>query len=50
MMTFTVFNIGVQLAPPGWVQARSLAAYRTALSGEMAIVAGTEPPHRRRHP
>ncbi|MCK1721259.1 MFS transporter [Bradyrhizobium sp. 141] len=37
MMTFTVFNIGVQLSAPRWVAGRSLAAYQTALSGGMAI-------------
>lgn len=36
-MTWTIFNIGVQLSAPRWVAGRSLAAYRAASSGGIAI-------------
>jgi MFS family permease len=37
MMTWTLFNIGVQLSAPRWVAGRSLAAYQAANSGGIAI-------------
>ncbi|WP_439402549.1 MFS transporter [Bradyrhizobium sp. DASA03068] len=37
MITWALFNIGVQLAAPRWVGGRSLAAYQAASSGGIAI-------------
>ncbi|MGY3130989.1 MFS family permease [Bradyrhizobium sp. USDA 4501] len=37
MMTWAVFNIGVQLSAPRWVTGRSLAAYQAASSGGIAV-------------
>ncbi|TFV37347.1 MFS transporter [Bradyrhizobium niftali] len=37
MITWALFNIGVQLAAPRWVAGRSLAAYQAAGSGGIAI-------------
>lgn len=36
-MTFTLFNIGIQLSTPRWVAGRSLAAYQAASSGGIAV-------------
>ncbi|WP_050425982.1 MFS transporter [Bradyrhizobium tropiciagri] len=36
-MTFTMFNIGMQLSAPRWVAGRSLAAYQASYSGGVAI-------------
>ncbi|MDF0498659.1 MFS transporter [Bradyrhizobium yuanmingense] len=36
-VTWTLFNIGVQLSAPRWVAGRSLAAWQTAFSGGVAI-------------
>ncbi|MGY4319660.1 MFS transporter [Bradyrhizobium sp. JR3.5] len=37
MLTWAVFNIGVQLSAPRWVTGRSLAAYQAASSGGIAV-------------
>ncbi|MET4358740.1 MFS family permease [Bradyrhizobium sp. RT9b] len=37
MMTWALFNIGVQLSAPRWVAGRSLAAYQAASSGGIAV-------------
>lgn len=37
MITWALFNIGVQLAAPRWVAGRSLAAYQAASAGGIAI-------------
>ncbi|MFG3594711.1 MFS transporter [Bradyrhizobium sp. RDI18] len=37
MLSWALFNIGVQLAAPRWVAGRSLAAYQAAGSGGIAI-------------
>jgi predicted MFS family arabinose efflux permease len=37
MMTWVLFNIGVQLSAPRWVAGRSLAAYQAAGSGGIAV-------------
>lgn len=36
-ITWTLFNIGIQLSAPRWVAGRSLAAWQTAFSGGIAI-------------
>lgn len=36
-VTWTLFNIGVQLSAPQWVAGRSLAAYQAASSGGIAL-------------
>jgi MFS family permease len=36
-LSWTLFNIGVQLSAPRWVTARSLAAYQAATSGGIAL-------------
>ncbi|MGY4230119.1 MFS family permease [Bradyrhizobium sp. USDA 4503] len=36
-ITWTLFNIGVQLSAPRWIAGRSLAAWQTAFSGGVAI-------------
>lgn len=36
-ITWTLFNIGVQLSAPRWVAGRSLAAWQTAFSGGIAV-------------
>lgn len=36
-ITWTLFNIGIQLSAPRWVAGRSLAAWQTAFSGGVAI-------------
>lgn len=36
-ITWTLFNIGVQLSAPRWVAGRSLASWQTAFSGGIAI-------------
>lgn len=36
-MTFTLFDIGVQLSAPHWVAGRSLAVYQASYSGGIAI-------------
>ncbi|MDI3567592.1 MFS transporter [Bradyrhizobium sp. Arg816] len=36
-ITWTLFNIGIQLSAPRWVAGRSLAAWQTAFSGGLAI-------------
>ena len=35
--SFTLFNVGVQLAAPRWVAGRALAAYQAAASGGIAV-------------
>ncbi|MFK4529216.1 MFS family permease [Bradyrhizobium japonicum] len=37
MMTFTLFDIGVQLSVPRWVAGRSLAVYQASYSGGIAV-------------
>ncbi|MFB6464073.1 MFS transporter [Bradyrhizobium tunisiense] len=37
MMTWALFNIGVQLSAPRWVAGRSLAAFQAASSGGIAL-------------
>nr|WP_249808252.1 MFS transporter [Bradyrhizobium sp. 177] len=37
MMSWSLFNIGVQLSSPRWVAGRSLAAYQAASSGGIAV-------------
>lgn len=37
MMSWVLFNVGVQLSAPRWVTGRSLAAYHAASSGSIAV-------------
>jgi MFS family permease len=37
MVSITLFNIGIQMAAPRWVAARTLAAYQAAIAGGVAI-------------